>query len=79
MLHRKSMHVTVVKQCEKFQQQNCRWKSESCWFLHEMNDLKDSQEVIEDKVQEVIEEINDSPQVFRKDLMNPKPPYKIMI
>ena len=79
MLHRKSMHVTVVKQCEKFQQQNCRWKSESCWFLHEMNDLKDFQEVIEDKVQEVIEEKNDSPQVFRKDLMNPKPPYKIMI
>ena len=70
-MHRKSSHVSVVKQCEKFRQQNCRWNNESCWFLHET--------VVLNEIQDVIEEKADSPQVFQKTQMSPKPPYKLLI
>ena len=34
MSHRKKDHGNLVKQCIQFQQNSCRFRSESCWFSH---------------------------------------------
>ena len=36
MRHRKRNHVQIVKNCVQFQQNNCRFKDEACWFIHEL-------------------------------------------
>ena len=69
VVHRKSVHVSFVRQCENFKKQNCRFNNESCWFLHGMKTL--------DEIQEVIKEESDIAQVFQEDQISPKPPYKI--
>ena len=35
MIHRKREHKSLVKICSQFQNDNCRFNSESCWFQHE--------------------------------------------
>ena len=35
MRHRKIKHSDRVRPCSQFSQNNCRFKSESCWFQHE--------------------------------------------
>ena len=40
VVHRKSVHVSFVRQCENFKKQNCRFNNESRWFLHGMKTLK---------------------------------------
>ena len=71
MRHRKLNHSKVVRQCEMFKRNNCRFKSDSCWFLHEMvvptKDTNEGEEVIME------EEIN-SQSVFQKTSWNMKPP-----
>ena len=66
----------VVRKCDKFNQNNCRFNSDSCWFLHEQNH-KDSKDDSVDKNDEEIpkEEENVSP-VFQKSPWNLKPPFK---
>ena len=41
MNHRKKDHSDVVKPCTQFRQNNCRFRSEACWFKHEENLSKD--------------------------------------
>ena len=61
MVHRKKKHPEIVRQCAQFEQMNCRFQSEFCWFKHEVT--KQS------------EELNDTQSsVFQKVLVNPKPP-----
>ena len=36
MKHRKLEHIKSVKTCTQFQQNNCRFKNEACWFSHEV-------------------------------------------
>ena len=71
MLHRKKEHKAMVSVCTKYQQNNCRFISNQCWFLHEDENM----DTFENKVQteqtdEVIEDIKS---VFQK---ANKPPLK---
>ena len=36
MKHKKSNHVTLITQC-KYENKNCRFGSEKCWFIHSEN------------------------------------------
>ena len=44
MIHKKNNHVNIVKKCEGFLQNRCRFKSTSCWYIHE-DELDDQQKV----------------------------------
>ena len=37
MSHRKKDHSDTVKPCTQFQNNMCRFRSETCWFKHEVN------------------------------------------
>ena len=34
MIHRKKEHITAVKNCNKFEENNCRFGNDDCWFIH---------------------------------------------
>ena len=36
MKHRKIEHLNLVRPCNQFRQNCCRFKSESCWFKHDL-------------------------------------------
>ena len=44
MIHKKNNHVNIVKKCEGFLQNRCRFKSTSCWYIHE-DEVDDQQKV----------------------------------
>ena len=66
MVHKKTTHKTVVKPCKMFQQNKCRFKSESCWFVHEQENGKNEKPTEE----------TDDQSVFQRKEQNPKPPFK---
>ena len=37
MIHRKKEHISAVKICNKFQENDCRFGDEDCWFKHDLN------------------------------------------
>ena len=62
MMHRKSYHGRTVKTCEKFIIKSCSYTEETCWFKHEITELKESNTS------------NENNSVFRKRQRNPKSP-----
>ena len=77
MIHRKKHHPNVVKQCEKYKQDYCSYKPDSCWYLHgtevKKNNFSGKRDVIEDDYQEKNEDLKS---VFQKTQGNPKPPFQ---
>ena len=58
MSHRKREHKDLVKICSQFQNDNCRFKSESCWFEHEEKNHEQKENVgPEQDFQEVSENL----------------------
>ena len=74
MIHRKKNHPKVVRPCDMFLKKNCRFRDDSCWFLHasESDDKIENEEVDDDVI---IEEQKDQ-SVFQKLSLNLKPPFK---
>ena len=74
MQHRKRNHPKVVRICEKFKENACRYTNTSCWWQHEMDTVNKSDEnTIDD---EVIEEECNPQSVFRTTSWNLKPPFQ---
>ena len=67
MSHKKKEHNDIVRFCNQFRQNNCKFKDETCWFLHEVDDKIDDDENNADKNK-------NKASVFRKVLENLKPP-----
>ena len=66
MTHRKKKHLYVIRQCQQFTQNRCRYQEESCWFKHEKEerDIDESNKGYE----------KESASVFREVPVNSKPP-----
>jgi hypothetical protein len=63
MSHRKKEHPNMIKPCSQFQQNNCRFKSKSCWFKHEEDVSEDE---IENKENKNSKKFEESQTVFQK-------------
>ena len=54
MSHRKKKHVNLVRLCNQFQMNACRFQDEACWFKHtseeENNDDKSKPKADDDEV-----------------------------
>ena len=61
MIHRKKNHPELVRKCDQYEINNCRFKEESCWFKHEIK-------------KEENERASSSKLVFQKVSGNLKPP-----
>ena len=70
MIHRKKEHQETVKPCSQFQSGTCRFKSDSCWFDHEINKTNQMGK----KTFENMRKQSDNEQVFQEVLENLKPP-----
>ena len=68
MKHRKRDHKQIVKVCEKFKEQLCRYKSDSCWYSHE--------EEVDKNESGKEERVNNSQSVFQKSSQDLKPPFQ---
>ena len=66
MKHRKNQHPEVVKECFKFSNNMCSFRSETCWFNHERYKTNTAQQESAG--------INAEPSVFREDQRRMKPP-----
>ena len=71
-MHRKQIHSKVVRQCEMFKLQTCRYKSDACWFEHE-NDSQNTNKT-ENKVQD--DGDCNLQSVLQKSSWNLKPPFE---
>ena len=79
MMHRKAFHSMVVKPCELFQRNKCRYRSDSCWFVHEVKIQEENEQEMQDVNEDFNENISmksNNPSVFQKESWNPKPPFK---
>ena len=63
MSHRKKKHIEIVRQCVQFEQNNCRFQAEFCWFKHENS-------------KQIQEQSNRQMSVFQKVSGNLKPPIE---
>ena len=74
MIHRREHHAGSVKKCFKFAQNNCNFKNNSCWYIHEeemdTDVIKEKENESNDKVEE------ESEAVFQKVSANLKPPIR---
>ena len=60
MSHRKKTHLSIIQVCSKFQEGNCRFRREFCWYKHDVEDTEeDTPESSEDTVFEKDEYEND--------------------
>ena len=71
MAHRKMHHQSTVKMCSQFLNGTCRFKEQSCWFIHEGEDGNDTAEKNERKNKDETEKPE---QVFRKVSEDLEPP-----
>ena len=39
MQHRKNNHIDQVKKCREFEQDDCDFTSETCWYVHSENQV----------------------------------------
>ena len=80
MMHRKNNHPNVIRTCDRFKDNNCRFREESCWFSHTNVDNKRSESKIDveedDDDEDIMEERQPRQSVFRKTSVNLKPPNK---
>ena len=66
MIHRKTSHPMAVRKCDKFNQNNCRFNNDSCWFLHEQNHKDSKDDSVDDNDEENSKEEENIPLVFQK-------------
>ena len=71
MKHRKIKHKAMVTPCSRFNLGTCRFKEESCWFLHEVSIAEERVE--NDGTAEKKDNDKDE-QVFQKVSENLEPP-----
>ena len=62
MIHRKKEHASIVKDCEEFIKNQCRYQEDFCWYKHATKET-------DDEIMEI-----ESNQVFQKVSENLKPP-----
>jgi hypothetical protein len=74
MIHRKKVHITVIRVCSNFKNNQCKFDDDKCWFLHgnPVECLYGSQckNLIENKcalVHKVDNQVNKTDSVFWKD------------
>ena len=75
MNHRRAEHFSKVRKCTNFMQNKCRFLNNSCWYLHEEEemDIDDTNE--KDDVNPGMKKSEtESDSVFRKATENLKPP-----
>ena len=72
MIHRKNYHTVTVKNCSKFSEDTCRFRSDTCWFMHGKDETDKNQEEEEEHKEEHIEQ-----PVFQKVPEKQKPPLNI--
>ena len=75
MRHRKISHPNVIRQCNNFAQNMCKFQGSSCWFRHDEKAME-TDEIGNRGVKENSEENVKSDSVFQKAFMNIKPPIK---
>ena len=68
MVHKKTNHKSIVKACNDFQQNKCRFKSESCWFIHEQT-IKNPEKVSKNSTGKPEKQL-----VFQNNYQNSNPP-----
>lgn len=73
MMHRKKNHPNVVRKCEMFLTNSCRYREGSCWFVHEEITVNTGNVEVDDDISKK-KENNQS--VFGKTSMKLKPPLK---
>ena len=74
MAHRKSSHTKAIRTCDRFENNACRFTSNSCWFLHEIVIQRKHDDGTKQNKENVDKESN--PSVFRKTQLNPDPPLE---
>ena len=70
MSHRKKDHSDTVKPCTQFQNNMCRFRSETCWFKHEVNVSENDME----NEKENTKKNHESQTVFQEVLEDLEPP-----
>ena len=72
MSHRKINHGQLVKHCSQFQQNNCRFRSQACWFKHDEENDKERED--DDITMNDVRNERQSQPVFQKVSDNLDPP-----
>ena len=78
MIHRKNKHLGIVRNCNEFTKNSCRFKNESCWYRHEKEmQSKVTEGENEDDEVDLEKEENEgrNQSGFQKVSTNPKPPF----
>ena len=73
MIHRKQMHINIVKMCKNFQQNSCSFRDQFCWYRHDDNGMEVEDDInLIDDVENIRQQENNS--VFRNATKDLKPP-----
>ena len=70
MIHRQKEHEQLIRPCVQFQQNNCRFKDNTCWFKHEMNGQNDDEEVAADSKTEDISVFQKASEILKPPINN---------
>ena len=69
MIHRKSTHSAIIKQCTTYVQGTCQFQENYCWYNHEKQ--TNGRDTVSE---EDVNDEDDTPSVFQEAVNNPKPP-----
>ena len=69
MIHRKKQHAELVKECSKFSEEICRFRSDACWFRHGKDEASVEEEDSEGSV-----DASDEQSDFQNAQRKKKPP-----
>ena len=73
MIHRKQMHINIVKMCKNFQQNSCSFRDQFCWYRHDDNGMEVEDDInLIDDVENIRQQEKNS--VFRNATKDLKPP-----
>ena len=75
MVHRKTDHKNVVRKCDRYLQNNCRFESIACWYLHD-EDKMEVDDNLENMDTGKSEKKKEPESVFQKARGNLKPPIE---
>ena len=70
MIHRKTAHTGVIRKCNLFLENRCRYNEDSCWFKHEEVTIEEEEKETSDKDEQYAES------VFQKVQENLDPPIE---
>ena len=72
MKHRKKAHPNIIKRCNKFNDNKCVYRSDTCWFRHEKDEEVNKR--VEEDEDMVSEEGNKCDSDFQQAPTKKKPP-----